>query len=62
MEQEIIQLYHDATLYCTRIGDREHQRFFEELLGEEREHAAELQGWIDELGGARAQGSSLPTY
>lgn len=48
-ENELVNLYADATRYCAHIGDRDTRNFFEALLKEEQEHAADLQKWIQEL-------------
>jgi bacterioferritin len=56
MEQLIVDHYRDAAAYCARIGDSEHQAFFEELLGEELEHAKELMDWIGRLSSGNATG------
>lgn len=49
LEADIIRLYQDATSYCGRIGERDCQAFFEQLLREEEEHAEALQQWMQEL-------------
>jgi len=48
-ENDLIGLYDNATHYCARIGDHDSRLFFEALLNEEREHAAELGQWLQEL-------------
>lgn len=49
LEADIIQLYHQATLHCARLGDHGSRVFFEELLREEQQHHAELQTWLNQL-------------
>ena len=48
-ENELISLYDDATRYCSSISDYDNRLFFEALLNEEKEHAADLTKWIQEL-------------
>jgi len=48
-ENELIGLYSQASQHCQRIGDHDNRVFFEALLGEEKEHAAELTKWLQEL-------------
>ena len=48
-ENELVQLYADASRYCAGKADHDNRLFFEELLSEERAHAAELAGWIEQL-------------
>lgn len=52
-EDEVIELYRSAAMHCARIGDREHQAFFEGLLEDERFHHEELLGWQASLQPAR---------
>jgi bacterioferritin len=54
LEADIIHLYQDATLYCGRVGERDGQAFFQQLLSEEQEHAEALHHWMQELGGDEA--------
>ena len=49
-ENDLIALYSDAVAYSARAGDQESRVFFEELLAEEKAHAAELRAWIAEIG------------
>ncbi|MFO8025892.1 bacterioferritin [Thiohalophilus sp.] len=48
-ESELIRLYAEATQHCARSGDHDNRLFFEELLAEEQDHAAELVKWLKEL-------------
>lgn len=48
-EIELVKLYQDAADYCSRIGFSNDQLFFQTLLGEEQQHAADLAEWIDSL-------------
>jgi bacterioferritin len=45
-ENELVQLYTQATHHCARIGDQDSRVFFEALLNEEKAHAFELAHWI----------------
>jgi len=48
-ELELVKLYHDATVYCAKIGDHDNRLFFETLLKEEQAHGQELGQWIAQL-------------
>ena len=48
-EIELVKLYQDAADYCSRLGFSNDQLFFQTLLGEEQQHAADLAEWIASL-------------
>jgi len=48
-ENELINLYDNATRHCVTIADYDNRLFFEALLNEEKSHAAELTQWLHEL-------------
>jgi bacterioferritin len=48
-ENELVQLYAQATRHCTRIGDPDSRVFFETLLNEEQAHAHELVQWLERI-------------
>ena len=48
-ENELVQLYDEATRHCARVGDDNSQMFFEKLLEEERRHSLELLEWLETL-------------
>lgn len=48
-ENELINLYDNASRYCASIADYDNRLFFEALLNEEKEHADELTNWLHEL-------------
>ena len=48
-ENELVQLYTQATNHCARIGDQDSRMFFETLLNEERAHAQELAQWLKNI-------------
>ncbi|NCA68682.1 MAG: bacterioferritin [Sphingobacteriia bacterium] len=50
LENEIIALYREATLFCLRNGDQVNADFFQGLLDDEERHALELQDWLAALG------------
>lgn len=50
LEAEIVALYDEAVRFCARIGDQENAAFFQGLLTDEQQHAAEIDGWLVELG------------
>ena len=53
-ENELINLYSQATRLCARTGDHDNRMFFEALLNEEKSHAQALVQWLNEVeqGGA----------
>ena len=48
-ENELVQLYAQATQHCARIGDQDSRVFFETLLNEEKAHAQELTQWLKRI-------------
>lgn len=48
-EQELIQLYLQAVSHCTSKGHKNDHLFFQQLLQEEQQHAAELGEWLARL-------------
>ena len=48
-ENELVQLYTQATQHCARIGDQDSRVFFETLLNEEKAHAYELTQWLKRI-------------
>ena len=48
-EMELVGLYRDAVLHCSRNALREDRLFFQALLEEEQHHADELTRWISTL-------------
>ena len=57
-ENELIALYRDASEYCASQGFQDDRLFFRQLMGEEQEHANELDSWLAQVkgtgnGGAR---------
>ena len=48
-ENELVQLYSQATQHCARIGDQDSRVFFETLLKEEKAHADELKRWLKQI-------------
>jgi bacterioferritin len=48
-EKELVSLYEAATRHCARTGDHDGRVFFEALLGEEQEHAKDLEQWLQQL-------------
>jgi bacterioferritin len=49
LEADVIEMYTSAVRYCAGIGDHDSRVFFEELLGEEQQHHAELNAWQQRL-------------
>jgi bacterioferritin len=50
-EQELINLYKNAAVYCSRVGDHDDKLFFQGLLEDEQQHATELRQWLADLKG-----------
>ena len=48
-EMELVKLYQDAVNYCAGKGNNDDRVFFQSLLLEEQQHAADLSGWIASL-------------
>jgi bacterioferritin len=48
-ENDLVQLYAQATRHCARNGDHDNRVFFEALLNEEKSHAQELTQWLKEF-------------
>ena len=48
-ELELVNLYQQAVNHCTRMGNRDDRVFFQTLLAEEQQHAADLSKWIGSL-------------
>ena len=48
-ENELVSLYTNAAAHCARSGNHEGRLFFEEILGEEKEHSRELGLWLRKL-------------
>ena len=48
-ENELVQLYAQATQHCARVGDQDSRVFFETLLNEEKAHAQELTQWLKQF-------------
>jgi len=48
-ENELINLYDQASRHCARSADHDNRLFFEELLNEEKSHAQTLLQWMKEI-------------
>lgn len=51
-ELELVKLYKNAVLHCSRTANYDDRLFFETLLSEEQQHASELATWINEISGS----------
>jgi bacterioferritin len=58
-ENELVQLYTQATNHCARAGDHDSRVFFETLLNEEMAHAQELKQWLKQLEQPGVDGNSV---
>ena len=56
LEQQLVDHYSDAVRFCRLVGDGAHEAFFAGLLSDEQHHAADLEAWIQQLGGRRRPG------
>lgn len=50
LEDDLVNLYAEASRFCRLVGDSEHETLFNQLLQEEQHHGEELAGWLKELG------------
>ncbi len=50
LEDDLVNLYAEASRFCLLVGDREHEALFSQLLQEEQHHAEELASWLQQLG------------
>ena len=48
-ETELVKLYHDALSICSAHQYHDDRIFFQQLLDEEKQHAKELEAWIEQL-------------
>jgi bacterioferritin len=49
LEDDLVNLYAEASRFCLLVGDVTHQAFFSQLLDDEQQHAAELSSWLAQL-------------
>ena len=57
-ENELVALYRDAAGYCGSRGYQDDRLFFQEIMGEEEQHARELENWLEQI---RPQGAKTAT-
>lgn len=50
LEDDLVNLYAEASRFCLLVGDSEHQALFSQLLQEEQQHAEDLASWLQQLG------------
>jgi len=55
LEAEAVQLYSDASLYCTRVQDDTAYHLFAGLLEEEQAHLKDVESWLDDLAASESQ-------
>jgi len=48
-ELELVNLYQNAVTHCLKQGNKDDRVFFQILLDEEKQHAADLSEWIDSI-------------
>ena len=48
-ENDLVALYRDAARYCASRGYQDDRLFFLEIMGEEEEHARELESWLEQI-------------
>ena len=51
LENDLINLYAEASRVCVLVGDVSNEAFFRDLLNDEQHHGAELSAWLQSLGG-----------
>ncbi|MFM7239650.1 MAG: ferritin-like domain-containing protein, partial [Cyanobium sp.] len=52
MEDDLVNLYAEASRFCLLHGDTGNQQLFQRLLDDEQHHAEELAAWLRNLNGA----------
>jgi bacterioferritin len=57
-ENELVELYTQASEHCARTGDQDSRVFFETLLNEEKTHADELKLWLKQIEQPGASGKT----
>jgi len=62
LEQDLIQLYAEATRFCLLIGDGNNEAFFRALRDEEQHHGETLAAWLDRLGTAQSRSLQRATF
>jgi bacterioferritin len=55
LEDELIELYAEASRFCLLIGDEANSTFFQDLWSEERQHGEELNQWLAVLNAGPAR-------
>ncbi len=49
LEDDLVNLYAEASRFCLLSGDTGNQQLFQQLLDDEQHHAEELTGWLQSL-------------
>jgi bacterioferritin len=49
LEDDLVNLYAEATRFCGLNGDTDNQQLFQQLLHDEQQHAEELAAWLQSL-------------
>ncbi|MFM7453461.1 MAG: ferritin-like domain-containing protein [Cyanobium sp.] len=52
LEDDLVNLYAEASRFCLLHGDTGNQQLFQRLLDDEQHHAEELAAWLRNLNGA----------
>jgi bacterioferritin len=52
LEDDLVNLYAEASRFCLHHGDTGNQQLFQRLLDDEQHHAEELAAWLGSLNGA----------
>ena len=59
LEQQLVDHYAEAARFCAVINDQANGAFFQSLLEDEQHHSADLEAWLQQLGGRRRRGYAL---
>lgn len=62
LERDLVQLYSQAVLHCSKNADHDNRSFFAGLLKEEQEHDAALMAWIKRLETSEISHESRVTF
>ena len=62
LERDLVDLYSQAVHHCTRTGDHDNRKFFEDLLREEQEHDVALMAWLKKFETPETSQNSLVTF
>jgi bacterioferritin len=62
LEDDLVNLYAEASRFCLLHGDTGNQQLFQRLLDDEQHHAEELAAWLGSLNGAAVTSPDHPSF